>query len=76
MSAPTFTPGREINLLDSLPQTKRDPKARAAAKTAADRALAKQFGGGGHARASGALVSGSLTDVHAKVLAAARLMSH
>ena len=44
MSAPTFTPGREINLLDSLPQTKRDPKARAAAKTAADRALAKQFG--------------------------------
>ncbi len=39
-------------------------------------ALAKQFGGGGHARASGALVSGSLTDVHAKVLAAARLMSH
>jgi SAM-dependent methyltransferase len=44
MSAPTFTPGREINLLDSLPQTKRDPKARAAAKTAEDRALAKQFG--------------------------------
>jgi len=44
MSAPTFTPGREIDLLDSLPQTKRDPKARAAAKTAEDRALAKQFG--------------------------------
>jgi SAM-dependent methyltransferase len=44
MSAPTFTPGREINLLDSLPPTKRDPKARAAAKTAEDRALAKQFG--------------------------------
>jgi len=44
MSASTFTPGREINLLDSLPQTKRDPKARAAAKTAEDRALAKQFG--------------------------------
>lgn len=39
-------------------------------------ALAKQFGGGGHARASGALVSGSLADVHAKVLAAARLMTH
>src|SRR5436309_13711338 len=34
----------EINLLDRLPQTKRDPKARAAAKTAEDRALAKQFG--------------------------------
>ena len=44
MSASTFTPGREINLLDSLPQTKRDPKARAAAKTAEDRALAKKFG--------------------------------
>jgi SAM-dependent methyltransferase len=39
-----LTSGREINLLDRLPQTKRDPKARAAAKTAADRALAKQFG--------------------------------
>lgn len=34
----------EINLLDRLPQTKRDPKARAASKTAEDRALAKQFG--------------------------------
>jgi SAM-dependent methyltransferase len=44
MSAPLFTPGREIDLLDRLPQTKRDPKARAAAKTAEDRALAKQFG--------------------------------
>jgi ubiquinone/menaquinone biosynthesis C-methylase UbiE len=33
----------EINLLDSLPQTKRDPKARAAAKTEADRAIAKRF---------------------------------
>ena len=44
MSAHKFNPGREINLLDSLPQTKRDPKARAAAKTAEDRALAKQFG--------------------------------
>ncbi len=37
-------------------------------------ALAKQFGGGGHARASGALVSGSVEDVRAKVLAAAREM--
>jgi hypothetical protein len=44
MPAATFIPGREINLLDSLPQTKRDPKARAAAKTPEDRALAKQFG--------------------------------
>jgi SAM-dependent methyltransferase len=44
MPASTFIPGREINLLDRLPQTKRDPKARAAAKTAEDRALAKQFG--------------------------------
>lgn len=37
-------PGREINLLDRLPFVKRDPKARALAKTDADRALAKQFG--------------------------------
>ena len=44
MPTATFIPGREINLLDRLPQTKRDPKARAAAKTAEDRALAKQFG--------------------------------
>ena len=44
MPASTLSPGREINLLDRLPQTKRDPKARAAAKTAEDRALAKQFG--------------------------------
>ncbi|MBI3884165.1 MAG: class I SAM-dependent methyltransferase [Opitutae bacterium] len=44
MSVATFIPGTEINLLDRLPQTKRDPKARAAAKTVADRALAKQFG--------------------------------
>ena len=35
-------------------------------------ALAKQFGGGGHARASGALVSGTIEDVRARVLAAAR----
>jgi len=34
----------EINLLDRLPAVKRDPKARALAKTADDRALAKQFG--------------------------------
>jgi len=44
MPASTLSPGREINLLDRLPQTKRDPQARAAAKTAADRALAKKFG--------------------------------
>jgi SAM-dependent methyltransferase len=44
MATTTLTSGHEINLLDRLPQTKRDPKARAAAKTAADRALAKQFG--------------------------------
>ena len=44
MPVATFIPGTEINLLDRLPQTKRDPKARAAAKTAEDRALAKQFG--------------------------------
>jgi cyclopropane fatty-acyl-phospholipid synthase-like methyltransferase len=33
----------EINLLDRLPGVKRDPKARAAAKTAEDRAIAKRF---------------------------------
>lgn len=33
----------EINLLDRLPVTKRDPKARAAAKTPEDRAIAKRF---------------------------------
>jgi phosphoesterase RecJ-like protein len=37
-------------------------------------ALAKQFGGGGHARASGALVAGSLDEVRGKVLLAAREM--
>jgi phosphoesterase RecJ-like protein len=37
-------------------------------------ALAKQFGGGGHARASGALVSGTLDEVREKVLLAARAM--
>ncbi len=34
--------------------------------------LARTFAGGGHARASGALISGSLADVEAKVLAEAR----
>lgn len=34
----------EINLLDRLPVTKRDPKARAVAKTEEDRLIAKQFG--------------------------------
>jgi SAM-dependent methyltransferase len=33
----------EINLLDRLPQTKRNPQARAAAKTAEDIAIAKRF---------------------------------
>jgi len=37
-------------------------------------ALAKQFGGGGHARASGALVTGSVDQVREQVLAAARAM--
>jgi phosphoesterase RecJ-like protein len=35
-------------------------------------ALARLFGGGGHARASGALIAGSMDDVREKVLAAAR----
>jgi phosphoesterase RecJ-like protein len=35
-------------------------------------ALARQFGGGGHAKASGALVTGSLTDVEARVVAVSR----
>jgi len=34
----------EINLLDRLPSVKRDPLARAATKTAEDRAIAKRFG--------------------------------
>ena len=34
----------EINLLDRLPEVKRDPRARAAAKTDEDRRIAKQFG--------------------------------
>jgi phosphoesterase RecJ-like protein len=34
--------------------------------------FAKQFGGGGHAKASGALVTGSLDDVRDRVVAAAR----
>jgi phosphoesterase RecJ-like protein len=37
-------------------------------------AIARRFGGGGHAKAAGALVEGSLQDVKAKVLAAAREM--
>lgn len=38
-------------------------------------ALAKRFGGGGHARASGALVSGTVIEVREEVLAAARQLS-
>ena len=34
--------------------------------------LAKQFGGGGHARASGALVTGTMTDVKSRVVEAAQ----
>jgi bifunctional oligoribonuclease and PAP phosphatase NrnA len=34
--------------------------------------FAKQFGGGGHARASGALIPGNIEEVRAKVVAAAR----
>jgi bifunctional oligoribonuclease and PAP phosphatase NrnA len=34
--------------------------------------FARQFGGGGHARASGALISGSLDEVRARVVDAAR----
>jgi len=35
-------------------------------------AFARKFGGGGHARASGALIAGTLDDVRERVLAAAR----
>lgn len=35
-------------------------------------ALARRFGGGGHARASGALITGSMDEVREQVLAAAR----
>lgn len=35
-------------------------------------AFARQFGGGGHAKASGALIPGSLEDVRTRVIAAAR----
>ncbi|HEX3866231.1 MAG TPA: bifunctional oligoribonuclease/PAP phosphatase NrnA [Gemmatimonadaceae bacterium] len=35
-------------------------------------AFARQFGGGGHAKASGALIGGSLDDVRERVIAAAR----
>ena len=37
-------------------------------------ALAKLFGGGGHARAAGALVSGTVDEVRERVLIAARAM--
>lgn len=36
--------------------------------------LARAFGGGGHARASGALISGGLADVQTRVLGEARLL--
>ena len=35
-------------------------------------AFARQFGGGGHAKASGALIAGSLDEVRERVIAAAR----
>jgi bifunctional oligoribonuclease and PAP phosphatase NrnA len=35
-------------------------------------AFARQFGGGGHAKASGAMVSGTMKDVRDQVIAAAR----
>lgn len=35
-------------------------------------AFARQFGGGGHAKASGALIAGTLDDVRTRVIAAAR----
>jgi len=35
-------------------------------------AFARQFGGGGHARAAGALIQGSLDSVRERVLRAAR----
>jgi phosphoesterase RecJ-like protein len=35
-------------------------------------AFARQFGGGGHAKASGALIAGSLAEVRDNVIAAAR----
>jgi phosphoesterase RecJ-like protein len=35
-------------------------------------ALARQFGGGGHARAAGALIAGGLQEVQDEVVAAAR----
>ena len=38
--------------------------------------LARQFGGGGHAKASGALVEGSLADVKQRVVEAARTFLH
>ena len=38
-------------------------------------AFARQFGGGGHAKASGALIAGSLAEVRERVIAAAREFS-
>jgi phosphoesterase RecJ-like protein len=35
-------------------------------------AFARQFGGGGHAKASGALIAGSLAEVRDNVITAAR----
>jgi bifunctional oligoribonuclease and PAP phosphatase NrnA len=35
-------------------------------------AFARQFGGGGHAKASGALIAGSLEEVREQVIAAAQ----
>ena len=35
-------------------------------------AFARQFGGGGHARASGALITGTIEEVRHSVIAAAR----
>lgn len=35
-------------------------------------AFARQFGGGGHAKAAGAMIAGTMTDVKARVIAAAR----
>jgi len=37
-------------------------------------AFARKFGGGGHARASGALIAGTLDDVRERVLAEARAL--
>jgi phosphoesterase RecJ-like protein len=40
-------------------------------------AFARQFGGGGHAKAAGAMLPGTMQDVRDKVIAAAReFLSH